>query len=591
MKKIILIFSCCVTLTTIYAQQKNAIPSAFLTVESDGSKSEAVIKDSSPTGNAAIELFNDIESEFSLGILGSSTGANSQAFLWNNVNASMVFGTNNQERMRIRGDGNVGVGSNNPLAKLDVRGDIRISNANIPMGLTTEVGGNTPLLNFDVNFRQLFKLDQFRGASFRIDSRDGAPLFQWIKRSAGSTVESTLMVLTESGNVGIGTDAPTNKLHVVGDVNFINHNASQFWSARSDSDYDIIQDNASTSRAFTVHAGASGSDVLSAWSSLGPSLYYPALIVKNGTGYLGLGTTTPGSELHIKQKASGSNNGVRIEDVDGTHWNTYVDGADDYNFAYNGSLRAYIQDGSGAFINTSDKKLKTNITPLESVLSRVLQLKPKWYNYIDNKPGMPKTLGFIAQEVEEYFPNLIHHKGEIKGLAYDDFGVLAIKAIQEQQQIIEEKESHIAELEKEVTDVNSRLTALEAKLAALDHLQQKVSDLEMDYQKCCSEHSTLLGQPTKDEAILSEGPAYLTQNAPNPFHTETTIQYHLPATTKSAQLHITDLNGKLLKTIPLQGAGAGSVTIEAGQLSAGTFFYTLVVDGVVVDTKKMLLTK
>ena len=53
------------------------------------------------------------------------SAATTAAYLWNYENTLMGFGTNNTQRMTIAADGNVGIGTTAPLARLDVAGPIR----------------------------------------------------------------------------------------------------------------------------------------------------------------------------------------------------------------------------------------------------------------------------------------------------------------------------------------------------------------------------------------------------------------------------------------------------------------------------------
>ncbi len=177
---------------------------------------------------------------------------------------------------------------------------------------------------------------------------------------------------------------------------------------------------------------------------------------------LGIGISAPQSVIHVKQRNSGTDRGIRIEDTDGTYWNTYIDASNDYNFAHDGTLRAYIQDGAGAFVITSDRSVKTAISSVGDVLPRVMGLSPKWYRYNNMSPDQPKVMGFIAQEVEEQFPGIVRQKGKLKTLAYDDFAIISIKAIQELNDKVNEKDSRITELEEQNEELAKRLERLEA---------------------------------------------------------------------------------------------------------------------------------
>ena len=83
----------------------------------------------------------------------------------------------------------------------------------------------------------------------------------------------------------------------------------------------------------------------------------------------------------------------------------------------------------------------------------------------------------------------------------------------------------------------------------------------------------------------------LFQNAPNPFSKTTTIKYSLPASSKRAVIGIMNMSGIKIKTFELSSKNGEALNINGGELSAGTYIYTLMVDDVLIDSKKMILTK
>jgi hypothetical protein len=85
--------------------------------------------------------------------------------------------------------------------------------------------------------------------------------------------------------------------------------------------------------------------------------------------------------------------------------------------------------------------------------------------------------------------------------------------------------------------------------------------------------------------------AALEQNVPNPFSNATTIHYTLPQKFTKAQIIITDKNGKLLKQVNVSRIGEGILNVNAATLSLGAYDYSLIVDGRVISSKHMILTK
>ncbi|MES2630269.1 MAG: M28 family peptidase [Bacteroidota bacterium] len=85
----------------------------------------------------------------------------------------------------------------------------------------------------------------------------------------------------------------------------------------------------------------------------------------------------------------------------------------------------------------------------------------------------------------------------------------------------------------------------------------------------------------------------LLSNRPNPFDETTTIGFivHNELTYKSASIQVTDLQGKLIKQLPVKiQKGLNEVSYEHGYNTTGTFIYQLVIDGRVIDSRKMIFT-
>ena len=84
----------------------------------------------------------------------------------------------------------------------------------------------------------------------------------------------------------------------------------------------------------------------------------------------------------------------------------------------------------------------------------------------------------------------------------------------------------------------------------------------------------------------------LGQNIPNPFNAATTIKYHLVNMNNNASILLFDMSGTLMKTYKLNDGNKDSeLQISAGELKAGMYYYSLVIDEKEIDTKKMILTK
>ncbi len=101
-------------------------------------------------------------------------------------------------------------------------------------------------------------------------------------------------------------------------------------------------------------------------------------------------------------------------------------------------------------LNTSDLKLKKNVHKMtEEILPQLLQLRPTTYQFKSQEDHSKKSIGFIAQEVEKINPDWVIAPENEDGyylVNYDNFSVLAIKAIQEQQKLINELSTELEEV-------------------------------------------------------------------------------------------------------------------------------------------------
>ena len=83
---------------------------------------------------------------------------------------------------------------------------------------------------------------------------------------------------------------------------------------------------------------------------------------------------------------------------------------------------------------------------------------------------------------------------------------------------------------------------------------------------------------------------YLGQNIPNPFNNATIIPYRLPAHWGKATIEIFDITGKKLASIPLT-IGTGAINLSCENYQQGVYLYKLIVDGIEMQTKRMVILK
>jgi hypothetical protein len=95
-------------------------------------------------------------------------------------------------------------------------------------------------------------------------------------------------------------------------------------------------------------------------------------------------------------------------------------------------------------IETSAKKYKTNIQPLEPQLNKVLQLQPVTFDWKENKGERP-SIGLIADDVIDIYPEFVvkNKQDEIEGIDYSKLTAVLIQSVKELKEIIDLQQKQI----------------------------------------------------------------------------------------------------------------------------------------------------
>jgi hypothetical protein len=145
-------------------------------------------------GNAAITVSTADSGAASI-YFGDTASSTVGTIQYNHSDNSLLFGTNNDERLRITSDGKLGLGTSAPGSLLHTTG-------------SRDYTGSTPSYSsYDVNF-------QSGTASLAIGQSNGIPTIQGFGTGTGYN----LALCPNAGKVGIGTTSPSEALEVAGNA-------------------------------------------------------------------------------------------------------------------------------------------------------------------------------------------------------------------------------------------------------------------------------------------------------------------------------------------------------------------------------------
>jgi len=365
-----------------------------------------------------------------------------------------VGSTTMTERMRIDSTGNVGIGTNAPLQTL------HIANS----------GGEE---GYPGIFIQDPTTTSAYGGSLYYDDRGGLNVFK-MSVTANSVETGYIAMNRDNGKVGIGTTAPTMKLHVGG-------------ASPGSADQTIMQvgDGVTTGAGalyFTYNAPYVSGNVYydSGWKYGGGAAKPASIGLSNGIIFVTsddtVGAAGGAVPNMINRMAITSSGNVGIATVSPSAL-----------FHVNGAALAT------AWNTSSDARLKTNVQEIHNPLDKILALRGvefDWRKDIEQPTRHEQThdIGVIAQEVERQFPEAVTTaKDGFKSVAYSKLvspiigaikelyarltGVEGqqnqqsrkIASVEEQVKVLQEQN---AAKEKEIAELKARLERLEKSLGA-----------------------------------------------------------------------------------------------------------------------------
>lgn len=332
--------------------------------------------------------------------------------VWTNLNSTLSPTTTAN---------NVGIGTVTAQAPLTISNStqandrIRLTGKDFNSGATVATNGPTLLLGVNsTNNRQIWLADS---ANLTRNSTNasmqfviGSGLTQLSSASLDGSAGMPLNLQAVGGNVGIGTNAPPQKLSVVGAILMQGSNGKQwhyFVNSSPTNDFEIAETGVAA--RFYILPG----------------------------GNVGIGTATPGQILdvtgNIRNSGSIFNSGITT-DATKTDATVCEDTTNHQFYSGSGTL--------GICLGTSTKDAKTNILPVNQGLLSIMSLKPITFRYKNGWGYDPQKdyYGFLAEDVQKVLPWLVGHNTDGKVISADYLGMIPVmvKAMQQMQQEIKE---------------------------------------------------------------------------------------------------------------------------------------------------------
>jgi hypothetical protein len=445
-----------------------------------------------------------------------------------------AFFANVSAQLKVNSTGQVGIGTTNPLYKLDVTGDTRV-NGGIYLGSTPNILGTTN------NVPITFKVNGVLAGSTGNDSTVSNVSFGYRALSSNTT-----------GNYNTANGMRALHYNTTGYSNTASGDMSLYSNETG------INNTANGVATLYRNETGNNNTAIGCYANVNASNLSNITVI----GYNAWATSS--NQVRIGNSSVTSIGGYAA-------WTNLSDGRTNKNIRTDVPGLTFINQLQPITYNLDldaiDGLLKIDRIkrPDEDELSpELIEINKK------ARAAKEKQIqtGFIAQDVEKIAKSIGY---DFSGVDVDEIGIYGLRYAE-----------FVVPLVKAVQELSAQVTEL---TALVNSLQGKDADPALLKSGNAVEAATGLQELTGNGVSLQ-------QNIPNPFSQTTVIRYILPQTCNSALIVISNTAGNIIRQIPLSVSdGTNSITIEGRALSAGIYYYSLYVDNKLIDTKQMILTK
>lgn len=371
---------------------------------------------------------------------------------------------------------------------------------------TTLIGTLTPLsgggllqVNGNVNINGLFQINGVTIGGGGGSGVTGSGTANYLTKWTGSSTLSNSAIYESGSNIAIGSTTMIAKFNVYGAGGGSGSNNGMMLTTGNNSDYFghnqlILAYNASeglyahaikTRHNSASYAGNAIDFYTWNYGDASSAIAGKYVMTILGNGAVGIGETNPALsvggtygglvvknnkylQLKLASSATGESAGMEfipytgsayeIQANSNSQWFVYDRTNSQYrlNIFSNGNVviggntdggyKLYVTGtiyATGDVVAYSDIRVKTNIRPIENSLERITNSRGVMYDRTDNDDK--DNIGFIAQELEKQFPELVStdNQGK-KGVKYQNAVAILFEAIKEQQKQIDGLKKQIA---------------------------------------------------------------------------------------------------------------------------------------------------